>query len=89
MSYILYSSIARAGGIDLLLSTESFARDHRQDHRARRRAASPARPSRVARLRRGTGRALVAVGGRLTALGRQWAAPAIERAGEPALQSVR
>ena len=25
MSYILYSSIARAGGIDLLLNMESFA----------------------------------------------------------------
>ena len=62
MSYILYSSIARAGGIDLLLNMESFA--YEPTHRLRRR-----RPAdRLARLRRRSGL--------LTALGRRWAPPA-------------
>lgn len=71
MSYILYSSIARAGGIDLLLGTESFA--HEPAHPLRRR---PER-RRLAALRRASGRALVALGGALIRWGRAWApAPA-------------
>jgi len=79
MSYILHSSIARAGGIDLLLSMESFA--HEPPHRLRRRS------DRLARLRRGSGRALIALGAALTAWGRRWAPPAGGRS--PALQTVR
>ena len=79
MSYILYSSIARAGGIDLLLNMESFA--YEPTHRLRRR-----RPAdRLARLRRRSGRMLIALGGLLTALGRRWAPPA----SRPSLQPVR
>jgi len=79
MSYILYSSIARAGGIDLLLSLESFPPE--PVRRPRRRTA------RLTRLRRGSGRALIALGATLTAWGRRWAPPA---AAQPsALQPVR
>lgn len=82
MSYILYSSIARAGGIDLLLSMESFA--YEPTHRLRRR-----RPSdRLARLRRGSGRALIALGATLTAWGRSWAPPPAG-SNAPALETVR
>ena len=61
MSYILYSSIARAGGIDLLLSMESFT--HEPGHPVVRR---PGGPGSLARLRRGSGRALLALGKVLT-----------------------
>jgi len=80
MSYILYSSIARAGGIDLLLSMESFAHEptHRLSRRPKRR--------RLADLRRRSGGALIALGGALTRWGRAWApAPA----GAPARQPLR
>ena len=68
MSYILYASIARAGGIDLLLGNEAFVTA--PDHPLRRRAS---RPGRLRRLRRTSGRALIALGGRLTRWGRAWA----------------
>jgi hypothetical protein len=71
MSYILYSSIARAGGIDLLLSMESFS--HEPNHPLVRRSKGPGI---VARLRRRSGRALIGLGGALTDWGRRWAAPA-------------
>lgn len=70
MSYILYSSIARAGGLDLLLGLESYA--HEPGHRLARR---PQRRQRLARLRRRSGRALIGLGGRLVAWGRRWAEP--------------
>lgn len=82
MSYILYSSIARAGGIDLLLNTESFV--HEPTHRLRRRRSS----NRLARLRRGSGRALIALGAALTAWGRSWAPPPAGSR-SPALETVR
>ncbi|WP_340117125.1 hypothetical protein [Pelagibius sp. 7325] len=82
MSYILYSSIARAGGIDLLLNTESFVQE--PSHRLRRRHPR----KRLARLRRGSGRALIALGAALTVWGRRWAPPPAG-SGSPALQTVR
>jgi hypothetical protein len=68
MSYILYSSIARAGGIDLLLSLESFA--HEPSHPLVRRSQ---RHRWLARLRQRSGRALIGVGGKLIGWGRRWA----------------
>jgi hypothetical protein len=79
MSYILYSSIARAGGIDLLLSMESFT--HEPNHPLVRRAKGPGL---LTRLRRRSGRALIGLGGALTGWGRRWAAPA----GNPPLRLV-
>jgi hypothetical protein len=71
MSYILYTSIARAGGIDLLLSMESFS--HAPNHPLVRRSKGPGL---LTRLRRRSGRALIGLGGALTGWGRRWAAPA-------------
>ncbi|MPZ09346.1 MAG: hypothetical protein GEU89_03930 [Kiloniellaceae bacterium] len=71
MSYILYSSIARAGGIDLLLGMESFS--HPPYHPLRRHSKGYGR---AARLRRRSGRALIGLGGVLTNWGRRWAQPA-------------
>lgn len=79
MSYILYSSIARAGGVDLLMNLESFTRE--PYHPLLRR---PPRQHRLASLRRTSGRALLRLGAALTARGRRWAAPA----GRPALKLV-
>jgi len=70
MSYILYSSIARAGGIDLLLGMESFS--HPPYHPLRRRAKGTGR---LARLRRASGQTLIAVGKLLMRWGRSWATP--------------
>jgi hypothetical protein len=67
MSYILYSSIARAGGLDLLLSLESFAQE--PNHPLVRRPQS----GRLIRLRRRSGQALITLGSALTRWGRRWA----------------
>ena len=71
MSYILYSSIARAGGIDQLLSTASFSEDLARQAQLRRRRAI--RQARVESLRRRTGLGLLALGGTLTRWGRHLA----------------
>ncbi len=71
MSYILHASIARAGGIDLLLGMESFS--HPPYHPLRRRSKGFGS---VGRLRRHGGRALIGLGGALTSWGRRWAQPA-------------
>ena len=77
MSYVLYSAIARAGGIDLMLGVESFARPH--SDAVNRRPAKPYRPAAgigshaYAGLRRVGGRALIGLGRTLTRWGRQWA----------------
>jgi len=67
MSYILYSAIARAGGIDLYLGTEGFS--HQPLHRRVRRSG----PSAGLRLRRATGQVLIRAGRTLTAWGAKWA----------------
>lgn len=67
MSYILYSSIARAGGIDLLLGTESVSHAPLDPALRRRRA------NKVRRLRRRAGQALIRLGGTLIRWGRKWA----------------
>ena len=77
MSYILYSSIARAGGIDYMLGLESFARPH--SHPVNRRSAAASRGAgrknakRLATLRRQSGQALIGLGRALTRWGRHWA----------------
>jgi len=89
MSYVLYSAIARAGGIDLLLGMESFARPHADA--VNRRPGKPYKPSlqsslrrpqafaglrrpqAFAGLRRQGGRALIGLGRTLTRWGRHWA----------------
>jgi len=89
MSYVLHSAIARAGGIDFLLSRDSFARPHADA--ANRRPEGPhkpalqrslrrpqvlaglRRPQAFAGLRRQGGRALIGLGGTLTRWGRHWA----------------
>jgi hypothetical protein len=86
MSYILYSSIARAGGIDLLLNLESFS--HGPNHPFVRRPSS--RKNRLSRLRRRGGRALIGLGEALARWGRQWAEPLGAGSGEAgALKLVR
>jgi hypothetical protein len=70
MSYVLYSSIARAGGIDLLLSLESFT--HEPTHPLRRQSPGYGR---LARLRRRSGRTLIGLGDALSRWGRRWARP--------------
>jgi hypothetical protein len=50
MSYVLYSAIARAGGIDLLLGMESFARPHADA--VNRRPGKPYKPALQSSLRR-------------------------------------
>jgi len=65
MSYILYSSIARAGGIDLFLGLESVSHEPSHPVRRRRNARSP-------RLRRKIGRGLIVLGRWLTAWGSRW-----------------
>ena len=89
MSYVLYTSIARAGGIDLLLGLDSFTRapDHPLARRSQRRwrlVRRLQRRWRLAGLRRRSGRALIAAGGTLIGWGRRWAPPA----GSPALKLV-
>ena len=89
MSYVLYSAIARAGGIDLLLGMESFARPHADA--VNRRPGKPYKPALQSRLRRPQafaglrrsqafaglrrqgGRALIGLGRTLTRWGRHWA----------------
>jgi hypothetical protein len=89
MSYVLYSAIARAGGIDLLLGMESFARPHADA--VNRRPGKPYKPAlqsslrrsqafaglrrsqAFAGLRRQGGRALIGLGRTLTRWGRHWA----------------
>jgi hypothetical protein len=89
MSYVLHSAIARAGGIDFLLSRDSFPRPHadaaklpsERPHkpalqRSLRRPPAIAglhRPRAFAGLRRQGGRALIGLGGTLTRWGRHWA----------------
>ena len=70
MSYILYSSIARAGGIDLFLGTEALS--HPPEHPYRRRRSG----ARLERLRRAAGRALVRLGRAITRWGDRWAVAA-------------
>lgn len=83
MSYILYSSIARAGGIDLLLSMESYS--HQPNHPYRRRKTGPGR---LARLRRHGGQALIAFGGAMIRWGKRWAPPAAATPANGALTLV-
>lgn len=64
MSHILYSSIARAGGIDLFLGTEELS--HPPEHPYRRRRRSGAR---LERLRGTAGRGLVRLGQAITRWG--------------------
>jgi hypothetical protein len=80
MSYVLYSAIARAGGIDLLLGMESFARPHADA--VNRRPGKPYKPALQSSLRRPQafaglrlqgGRALIGLGRTLTRWGRHWA----------------
>jgi hypothetical protein len=68
MSYILHSSIARAGGIDLLLG--SAAVSHAPYHPRRRRRAGPGR---LTRLRRASGYGLIVLGNAVTRWGKRWA----------------
>lgn len=70
MTYILYTTIARAGGLDLLLGLESFSRPERQQLHRRPRG------HRLAGARRRGGRVLIALGGALSQWGRRWSAPA-------------
>jgi len=66
MSYILYSSIARAGGIDLLLGLEAVSHAPLDPALRRRRA------NKVRRLRRRSGQTLIRLGEALTRWGRKW-----------------
>lgn len=68
MSYILYSSIARAGGIDLYLGTEALS--HAPEHPYRRRRLGPGR---LQAWRRAAGRGLIRLGRALTRWGSSWA----------------
>jgi hypothetical protein len=77
MSYILYSSIARAGGIDLLMGIEAVS--HAPDHRFNRPRALRRDRRRLAALRRRSGQALIRLGEALTRRGRRWAPPACGR----------
>lgn len=77
MSYVLYSAIARAGGIDLMLGVESFARPHadavnRRPAKPYKAAAGKGSPA-FAGLRRQGGQALIGLGRTLTRWGRHWA----------------
>lgn len=69
MSYILYTSIARAGGLDLLLGLESYA--HAPFHPLVRRPEANG----LSRLRWRAGLALIRLGEGLARRGRRWAAP--------------
>ncbi len=71
MSYILYSSIARAGGIDLFLGTETFSHPPEHPHRRRHRSGT-----RLKRLRYAAGRGLVRLGRAITRWGDRWAVAA-------------
>jgi hypothetical protein len=84
MSYILYSSIARAGGIDLLLGSEAVS--HAPLDPALRRRRGRTRAARRQQLRRRIGRNLIRLGQALTRWGRRWA-PAPEAA-PPRLSAV-
>ncbi|WP_193368189.1 hypothetical protein [Pelagibius marinus] len=67
MSYILYSSIARAGGIDLLLGTEAVSHAPLDPALRRRRA------NKLRRLRRHSGQALIRLGTAMTDWGKRLA----------------
>lgn len=82
MSYVLYSAIARAGGIDLYLGTEGFS--HPPLHRRVRRSG----PSAGLRLRRAVGQVLIRSGRALTAWGAKWA-PACNTAAFTELKAAR
>lgn len=83
MSYVLYSSIARAGGIDLLLGLESFTRA--PGHPLLRQSPGYGR---LPRLRRRSGRVLIGLGEALSRWGRRWARPLGTPAGCNALKLV-
>lgn len=70
MSYILYTSIARAGGLDLLLGLESYS--HPPTHSLVRR---PSGGGSLSRLRLRGGVALIGLGEALARRGRHWAEP--------------
>lgn len=76
MSYILYSSIARAGGIDLYMGSESLS--HPPLRPVRRH-----RVTKVRQLRRRSGQALIRAGEFLTRWGRQLASSAGPMAAPP------
>ncbi len=85
MSYILHSSIARAGGIDLLMGVEAVSHppDHRFNrHRALRRDRRRDH-RRLAALRQRSGQTLIRLGQALTRWGRHWAPPACATGGRP------
>ena len=67
MSYILYSSIARAGGVDLLLGSEAVSHAPLDPALRRRRAAK------VRKLREHSGRALIRLGAAVTGWGKRLA----------------
>lgn len=79
MSYILYSSIARAGGIDLYLGVDSLSHP---PLRPVRRRAGKAR-SRWGQLRRRSGQSLIRLGEALSRWGRHLASPAGSVAAPP------
>ncbi|MEQ8354528.1 MAG: hypothetical protein RH942_03250 [Kiloniellaceae bacterium] len=82
MSYILYSSIARAGGIDLYLGTE--AHSHPPYHPRRRRRSGPGN---LQRLRRSAGRGLIRLGQAFSSWGTKWA-PTVCSSARPSLKLV-
>ncbi len=67
MSYILYSSIARAGGIDLLLGAEAVSHAPLDPALRRRRA------NRIRRLPLRSGEALICLGTAVTGWGKRLA----------------
>lgn len=81
MSYILYSSIARAGGIDLLLGSEAVSHAPLDPALRRRRAA------RGRRLRQRGGQALIRLGTAVTRWGKRLA-PAPCPVAAPSLKLV-
>ena len=103
MSHILYSSIARAGGIDLFLGIEAVS--HPPLHPRKRRHGGPSRMesfslpalysvrSRTKRrgglLRRRAGQELIRLGGLITGWGRSWTAQAKSGHSCTALRAVQ
>jgi len=83
MSYVLYTSIARAGGLDLLLGLESFSQG--PTHPLARR---PSGEGSLSRLRRRGGLALIRLGEALARRGRHWTAPLGTPAGARGLTLV-
>ncbi|GAB4225871.1 MAG: hypothetical protein Tsb0032_32010 [Kiloniellaceae bacterium] len=85
MSYILYSSIARAGGIDLLLGAQAVSHAPLDPALRRRRA------NKVRKLRERGGRALIRFGTALTRWGKRLAplpGPAAGAVAAPSLKLV-